>query len=77
MNLTELIFTAAFLFGVGLFTGKFFKKLNPFLMPIGLVFGGAVLVVIMRRPGVPLFDRTPMVRAHEPLAEIDDDKTRR
>ena len=52
MNLTELIFTAAFLFGVGLFTGKFFKKLNPFLMPIGLVFGGVVLVVILQENSI-------------------------
>ena len=44
---------------------------------IGGLITGAVLVVIMRRPGVPLFDRTPIVRVPAPMAEIDDDKTRR
>jgi hypothetical protein len=36
--MTEFIFLCAFLFLAGVFCGKFFRKLNPFLMLLGFVF---------------------------------------
>ncbi|WP_421725631.1 rhomboid family intramembrane serine protease [Bauldia sp.] len=44
---------------------------------IGGLITGAVLVVLMRRPGVPLFDRPPGPDAPAPWGSIDDDEGRR
>lgn len=44
---------------------------------IGGLITGAVLVVVMRRPGVLLFDRAPLLREPVPMDHIDDDGSRR
>ncbi len=44
---------------------------------VGGLAAGAVLTLVMRRRGVPLFDRAPVLPAPPPPADIDDDGTRR
>jgi len=44
---------------------------------IGGLLTGAVLVLVMRRRGVPLFGREPVLPAPPPLADIDDGESRR
>lgn len=48
MNITHIIFFGGLVFGIGFVSGKFFKKLNPFMMILGIMWVAVMSVPIIQ-----------------------------